>query len=184
MGLLEVVNGGPVSVIAKSLSVETIDDVPPQREVSANIHTPLAFSVSPCVRTKGLRGHECIREARNARGESPEARRGNMPPMRQRCAEEAHRATANLVLAGMPESRVRGTPRVRSRCDRSRSSRPYSDPRAPDRHLRRPNAGVTGRVPSCGVRAGQASPERNTAVRAEVGFNIERSTKWALRCGV
>jgi len=47
MGLLEVVNGGPVSVIAKSLSVETIDDVPPQREVSANIHTPLAIPGGP-----------------------------------------------------------------------------------------------------------------------------------------
>ena len=71
-----------------------------------NIHTPGAFSVAPCVRTKGLRGHESRQRARKARGERAKSRRGNMPSMQQTDPEEAHRQAADLVFPGVPTRRV------------------------------------------------------------------------------
>ena len=130
--------------------------------------------MAPCVRTKGHRGHEYRHKARNAPGERAKSRQGNMPSMRYGRATEADRTTTDLVLASLSTSRVRGTPRGRSRCHRGQSGRPRGHSRAPHRHVCRPNAGVTCGMPSCGLRIGATRSRKSPAVRSQVGFDLQR----------
>ena len=100
-----------------------------------------------------------------------------MPPMRQRCAEEVNRTTTDLVLAGMPTSRVRGTPRGRAWRYCGGNSGACGDSRAPNRHLRRPNVGITSWMPTRGLRTGETRSRANLAVRSQMGVDLQRHTQ-------
>ena len=97
--------------------------------------------------------------------------------MRQRCAEEVDRTTTDLVLAGMPTSRVRGTPRGRAWRYCGGNSGACGDSRAPNRHLRRPNVGITSWMPTRGLRTGETRSRANLAVRSQMGVDVQRHTQ-------